>query len=104
MDEKVLSRLTKEDLIQLVIEQSDEIKKVEQDLDSEIEANRFFKSLGFVEGYPDLQAYFIRFFEDESEGTAKKGSIFLGLLDDFIQDYGREQVMELLYQYMDDHI
>lgn len=104
MDEKTLNGLAKEDLVQLVIEQSDEIKVLEQNLDSEIEENRFIKGLGFVEGYPDVQTYFIRFFEDESEGTAKRGSIFLGLLADFIEDYGREQVMELLYQYMDDRV
>lgn len=104
MDFNSLTQLSKEDLAQLVIDQSDEIKKLEQDLDAEVEENRFIKSLGFVDGYQNYRTYFIRYFEDESEGTAKKGSIFLGLFNDFIQDYGREPVIELLDQYMDDNI
>lgn len=104
MDEKTLSALSKEELVQLVIEQSEEIKQMETQLDSEIEENRFIKGLGFVDGFSDVQPYFIRFFEDESEGTAKRGSIFLGILDDFIEDYGKDQVMEMLYQYTDDHV
>lgn len=104
MDVKTLNSLTKEDLVELVIEQSDEIKRIENQMDAEIEENRFIKSLGFVDGFQDYQSYFVRYFEDESEGTAKKGSMFLGLFNDFIQDYGREPVIELLDQYMDDHI
>lgn len=104
MDFKTLNSLSKEDLVQLVIDQSEEIKRLEKYIDAEIEENRFIKSLGFVDGFQDHRSYFIRFFEDESEGTAKKGSIFLGLFNDFIQDYGREPVIELLDQYMDDHI
>lgn len=104
MDVKTLNNLTKEDLVQLVIDQSDEIKRIENQMDAEIEENRFIKSLGFVDGFQDYQSYFVRYFEDESEGTAKKGSMFLGLFNDFVQDYGREPVIELLDQYMDDHI
>lgn len=104
MDAKTLNNLTKEELVQLVIDQSEEIKRIENQLDAEIEENRFIKSLGFVDGFQDYQTYFIRFLEDESEGTAKKGSMFLGLFNDFVQDYGREPVIELLDQYMDDHI
>lgn len=104
MDVKTLNSLSKEDLVQLVIDQSEEIKRIENQMDAEIEENRFIKSLGFVDGFQDYRTYFIRFFEDESEGTAKKGSMFLGLFNDFIQDYGREPVIELLDQYMDDHI
>ncbi|MFL2099878.1 hypothetical protein [Desemzia sp. FAM 23991] len=104
MDFKTLNSLSKEELVQLVIDQSEETKRLENQLDAEVEENRFIKSLGFVDGFQNYQSYFIRFFEDESEGTAKKGSIFLGLFNDFIQDYGRESVIELLDQYMDDHI
>lgn len=104
MDVKTLNSLSKEDLVQLVIDQSEEIKRIENQMDAEIEENRFIKSLGFVDGFQDYRTYFIRFFEDESEGTAKKGSMFLGLFNDFIQDYGREPVIELLDQYMEDHI
>ncbi|MFL2133901.1 hypothetical protein [Desemzia sp. FAM 24101] len=104
MDFKTLNSLSKEELVQLVIDQSEETKRLENQLDAEVEENRFIKSLGFVDGFQNYQSYFIRFFEDESEGTAKKGSIFLGLFNDFIQDYGRESVIELLDQYMDGHI
>lgn len=104
MDFKTLNSLSKEELVQLVIDQSEETKRLENQIDAEVEENRFIKSLGFVDGFQNYQSYFIRFFEDESEGTAKKGSIFLGLFNDFIQDYGRESVIELLDQYMDDHI
>lgn len=104
MDFKTLNSLSKEELVQLVIDQSEETKRLENQIDAEVEENRFIKSLGFVDGFQNYQSYFIRFFEDESEGTAKKGSIFLGLFNDFIQDYGREPVIELLDQYMDDHI
>lgn len=104
MDFNTLNSLPKEELVQFVIEQSEEIKRLENQLDAEVEENRFIKSLGFVDGFQDYHTYFIRFFEDESEGTAKKGSMFLGLFNDFVQDYGREPVIELLDQYMDDHI
>lgn len=104
MDENSLAHLSKEDLIRLLLSQSQEIKKLENQVDAELEENRFLKSLGFVEGYQDYSVYFIRYFEDESQGTAKKGSIFLGLFNDFVQDYGREAVISLLDAYMDDHI
>ncbi|MGX7394565.1 hypothetical protein [Carnobacterium mobile] len=104
MDEKTLGELPKDELIQLIIEQSTALSLLEDQLESETEENRFFKSLGFVEGYIDYSDYFITFFEDESDGTAKKGSIFLGLFNDFIQDYGTDAVLKLLDQYMEDHI
>lgn len=104
MDEKTLTDLPKEQLIQLMIDQSSELKELEQQLDSEIEENRFIKSLGFVDGFQDHRSYFIDFFEDESDGTAKKGSIFLGIFNDFIQDYGTEPVLELLDRYIEDHV
>lgn len=72
MDSKTLNNLSKEELIELVISQSEELKEQDVHLEAEVEENRFIKSLGFVDGYKDYQSYFIRFFEDESEGTAKK--------------------------------
>lgn len=104
MDEKTLDELPKDKLVQLIIEQSAALSLLEDHLESETEENRFFKSLGFVEGYTDYSDYFVTFFEDESEGTAKKGSIFLGLFNDFIQDYGTDAVLNLLNQYMEDHV
>lgn len=104
MDEKTLANLPKEELVQLIMEQSSALSLNEKQLESEIEENRFFKSLGFVEGYQDYSEYFISFFEDESEGTAKKGSIFLGLFNDFVQDYGTDAVLNLLDRYIEDHI
>lgn len=103
MNQNQLDRLSKEKLVQLAQTQSEELKELEKQVDAELKENRFIKSLGFVDGYQDFSDYFIRHFEDESEGTAKKGSIFLGLFNDFVQDYGRENVLALLDDYMDDH-
>lgn len=104
MDPKTLNGLTKEELIELIISQSEELKEQDIHLEAEVEENRFIKSLGFVDGYKNYQNYFIRFFEDESEGTAKKGSIFLGILEDFINDYGSEPVRELMEEFIEDQI
>ena len=104
MDSKTLNALSKEDLIELVINQSEELKEQDIQLEAEVEENRFIKSLGFVDGYKNQRNYFIRYFEDESEGTAKKGSIFLGILEDFINDYGSEPVRELMEEFIEDHV
>ncbi|WP_035052700.1 hypothetical protein [Carnobacterium pleistocenium] len=104
MDPKTLNALSKEDLIELVINQSEELKEQDIQLEAEVEENRFIKSLGFVDGYKNYQNYFIRFFEDESDGTAKKGSVFLGILEDFINDYGSEPVRELTEEFIEEHI
>ena len=103
MNNNQIDLLSKEKLIQLVQIQSEELKEFEKQVDAELEENRFIKSLGFIEGYPDFSDYFIRYFEDDSEGTAKKGSIFLGIFSDFVHDYGRENVLALLDEYMNDH-
>lgn len=104
MDSKTLNALSKEELVELVISQSEELKEQDIQLESEVDENRFIKSLGFVDGFKDYQNYFIRFFEDDSEGTAKKGSIFLGILEDFINDYGSEPVRELMEEFIEDQI
>lgn len=104
MDSKTLNALSKEELVELVISQSEELKEQDIQLESEVDENRFIKSLGFVDGFKDYQNYFIRFFEDDSEGTAKKGSIFLGILEDFINDYGSESVRELMEEFIEDQI
>ena len=104
MDPKTLNALSKEDLIELVINQSEELKEQDIQLEAEVEENRFIKSLGFVDGYKNYQNYFIRFFEDESDGTTKKGSVFLGILEDFINDYGSEPVRELTEEFIEEHI
>ena len=104
MDSKTLNELSKEELIELVISQSDELKEQDIQLEAEVEENRFIKSLGFVDGFKNYQNYFILFFEDESEGTAKKGSVFLGILEDFINDYGSEPVRELIEEFIEDQI
>lgn len=104
MDPKTLNALSKEDLIELVIRQSEELKEQDIQLEAEVEENRFIKSLGFVDGYKNYQHYFSRFFEDESDGTAKKGSVFLGILEDFINDYGSEPVRELTEEFIEEHI
>ncbi|EDP68368.1 hypothetical protein CAT7_02764 [Carnobacterium sp. AT7] len=104
MDSKTLNALSKEDLIELVIRQSEELKEQDIQLEAELEENRFIKSLGFVDGYKNYRNYFIRFFEDESDGTAKKGSIFLGIMEDFINDYGSEPVRELMDEFIEDHV
>jgi hypothetical protein len=104
MDPKTLNDLSKEDFIELIISQSEELKEQDIQLEAEVEENRFIKSLGFVDGYKNHQNYFIRFFEDESDGTAKKGSIFFGILEDFINDYGSEPVHELIEEFTEEHI
>lgn len=103
MDPKTLNGLSKDELIELIISQSEELKEQDIHLEAEVEENRFIKSLGFVDGYKNYQNYFIRFLKMKVKEQLKRKHL-LGILEDFINDYGSEPVRELTEEFIEDQI